>query len=147
MISRSRIAPTSVLAQAEKEGEKKEGEKKADNGKGRGRAPQLTDQFVRRLSRVPGRTIVVTGRFNDQLLDIIPQKRGAFAHHFLKGGNLRNRRVDPRVRDDKEILESRPLLEYIRTRVEDESRLLNRPQSILIYGDNDDFPLIVREKN
>ena len=152
MISRSRIAPTTVLAQAPK-GDKADDDKadddKADNGKGRGRAPQLTDQFIRRLSRVPGRTIVVTGRFNDSLLDVIPQKRGAFAHHFLKGGNLRNRRVETNKerRPGWEILELRPLLEYIRTRVEDESRLLNRPQSILIYGDNDDFPLIERQKN
>ena len=148
MISRSRLAPTTVLAQAEKEGEaEQEGEGKPPSGEQNAvRAPQLTDQFVRRLSRVPGRTVVVTGRFNDSLLDIVPQKRGAFAHHFLKGGNLRNRRVETQQKDGVEVLESRPLLEYIRTRVEDESRLLNRPQSILIYGDNDDFPLIERRK-
>ena len=146
MISRSRLAPTTVLAQAEKESEEAEEPQAKEAGEPTSRVPQLTDQFVRRLSRVPGRTIVVTGRFNDSLLDVVPQKRGAFAHHFLKGANLRNRRVEPSLKDGAEVLESRPLLEYVRTRVEDESRLLNRPQSILIYGDNDDFPIIVRQK-
>ena len=47
--------------------------------------------------------------------------------------------ADPRYRDAR-------LLDYARSRIEDESRTLNQAQSIQEFGDNDDFPLIKNEK-
>ena len=44
------------------------------------------------------------------------------------------------------LKESGPLLSYTRARIEDESRTLNRPQSLEILGDNADFPVIKRKQ-
>ena len=82
--------------------------------------------------------VVVTGRFNDALLDVIPQKHGAFAYHFLKGATERDRVP----LNEAGVLELRPVLDYAWSRIEDESRILNQSQSILTYGGNSDFPLI-----
>ncbi len=144
------VAPTTVFAQAEPEDAAAPAEepKKAEST-----GLTLTDQFLERISRVPGRTIVVTARYNERPLDVIPQKQGGFAYHFLKGARDRGR-VPGRVVDEKEgdktqrylLIESGELLNYTRGRIEDESRTLNRPESFLIFGDNDDFPVIKRKQ-
>ena len=103
----------------------------------RGRSA-LTPQFLEALAARPGRLVVVTARFGEPLLDVIPQRQGGFVYHFLRGAEA-NDRV-PLVDGGKT---ARAVLDYARARIEDESRILNRPQSLLVLGDGLDFPLLV----
>ena len=112
------------------------------------------------MTRLTGneRTIVVTARYNERPLDVVPQKQGGFTYHFLRGAGDRGRvpgRVDEievTVEGKKEIqkillVKSGELLNYTRGRIEDESRTLNRPESFLIFGDkNGDFPVIKQKQ-
>ena len=110
----------------------------------------MSAEFIEEISGVPGRLIVLTGRFNERLLDVVPQKHGGFAWHFLRGaGDIE--RVTPleqTAEDGSKVLtvDARRVLKYARARIEDESRTLNEPQSIRTFGDNEDFLLIKRKK-
>jgi hypothetical protein len=70
-------------------------------------------------------------------------------YHFIKGLEDRQR-VPGRevVEGDKAfvVVEARPVIDYARARIEDESRTLNAPQSVLTWGDNDDFPVLRQAK-
>jgi hypothetical protein len=110
---------------------------------------QLSMHFLDDLGRRPGRKVVVTVRWNEGPLDVTPQKAGGFVYHFLRGARDRGRVPGRAVSQGayRHVVESGPLLDYVRARVEDESRTLNRPQSILSLGDNDDFPVIVIKRD
>ncbi|MCW8138474.1 MAG: hypothetical protein KIT58_06170, partial [Planctomycetota bacterium] len=96
-----------------------------------------------------GRKVVVTARFNEQPLDIVPQRAGAFVYHLLRGARDRSR-VPGNLVDGpggrQLVVPLRALLDYARARIEDESRTLNRPQSLLMLGDNDDLAVIQRSQ-
>ena len=151
-ISRRGVVPTTVFAQAEPEDGAPAPAEKAENKDGL-KASELTSQFLERISRVPGRTIVVTSRYNERPLDVVPERQGGFTYHFLKGardrGRVAGRLVEEESGDKVQrylLIESGVLLDYTRGRIEDESRTLNRPESFLIFGDNDDFPVIKRKQ-
>jgi len=108
----------------------------------------ISPEFLEEIYRVPGRLLVVGARFKEPLLDVLPRKHGAFAYHFLRGARQTERVALERVsaggaagEAEYAVLAAGPLLDYVRARVEDESRTLNRPQSILALGDNLDFPV------
>ncbi|MCO5170355.1 MAG: hypothetical protein M9894_28800 [Planctomycetes bacterium] len=107
---------------------------------------RLTEDFLQVLAR-PGRKVVVTARFNERPLDVIPQRAGAFVYHFLRGARDRSR-VPGNLVDGpggrQLVVPLRALLDYARARIEDESRTLNRPQSLLALGDNDSLAVIQR---
>jgi hypothetical protein len=96
---------------------------------------------------VPGRKVIVTADFNERPMDVVPEKAGAFVYHFLRGARDRDRVPGRLVKEGDEmylVVESARILDYARARIEDESRTLNQPQSILVLGDDDDFPVIRR---
>ncbi len=115
----------------------------------RPQGPQLTPDFILAISRKPGRKVVLAGRFNDPLLDVIPKKSGGFVYHFLVAARRRDRVPAQTTVEGNKTLQVVPIervLDYVRARIEDESRAFNRPQSIDEYGDNEDFPLIKQQK-
>jgi hypothetical protein len=137
-VSSRPFEPTTVAAQAE-------GERRPATGS---TGANLTDNFLQDLAR-PGRKVVLTARFNEPMLDVIPQRAGGFMYHFLRGARDRARVPGQLVGTGDErvlLVELSRLLDYARARIEDESRTLNQPQSIHALGDNDDFPVIQRSQ-
>lgn len=99
----------------------------------------LSSRFLDELADPPGRLVVLTARFGEPLLDVVPQKQGAFAYHFLRG-------AEQRVPFRDGTKSAGRLVEYARGRIEDESRTLDRPQSVLMLGNNQDIPLLTEER-
>lgn len=145
-----RLAPTTVFAQQAKEdGDANKKAQPAAVVPEVGKGPQLSKDFLQRISRKPGRKVILTAQFNQPLLDVIPQKNGGFAYHFLKGARDRARvPAAEMVQGGAKytVLTLERVLAYTRARIEDESRTLNQPQSLEELGDNHDFPLIKQKQ-
>ena len=107
----------------------------------RAEKPVINRTFLEDLARPRGRYVVVTARFNELNLDVIPQKRGGFVHHFLRGARSRDRVPYDRV-GQRLVVQAGSLIDYTRARIEDESRTLNQSQSVLTLGEHDEFEVV-----
>lgn len=97
--------------------------------------PAVAEEFVKRLSWIPGRLVVLARGLGQAG----PRAGAGFVHHLTSPelGAVPTRRVVEGERAYR-VVHAREAVAYARSRIEEES---GRQASVLRFGDNDDFPV------